>query len=201
MSDMNGQIESGKPTLDSLFAEIETDGPTTQTERRAAGGDVVEKLRYSHEAMIDLIITDPWISQGKIAKTFGYTESWVCLVMQSDAFQSKLAERKNDLVDPIIRATIEERFRAMLTKSLEILQEKLSRPTDKISDSTVLKAIELGAKAMGIGGNAPPPPPAVDRLEKLAERLLILQPANNLKLVEGVTIEQEVDIGGQQETS
>lgn len=45
-----------------------------------------------------------------------------------------------------------------------------------MSDQIVIKAVELGAKALGVGGNAPPPPPpAADHLAQLATRLIALQ--------------------------
>ena len=51
--------------------------------------------------------------------------------------------------------------------------EKLAQPASQIPDALVTKAIELGAKSLGLGGNAPPPSPvqATDRLDRLADRL------------------------------
>ena len=127
--------------------------------------------------MIDQIIANPGVHQNALASTFGYTPAWVSLVISSDAFQERLVERKDELVDPVIRATIEERFKALVNRSLEVLQEKLAMPTSTISDNLALRAAELGAKALGIGGNAPPPPPSLpaDHLERLAHRLVALQ--------------------------
>lgn len=140
-------------------------------------GKAIQKVRYTHDGMIDLIVENPAISQGELAATFGYTPGWVSLVMSSDAFKERLEERRAELVDPAIRATIEERFKAMTTRSLEVLQEKLAQDAHQIPDNLVLKALELGAKGLGIGGNAPPPAPrdGGNRLEALAERLLALQ--------------------------
>jgi hypothetical protein len=135
----------------------------------------IDKLRYSHEAMIDLIVGNPWISQNEIAARFGYTPGWVCQVFASDAFQAKLAQRRDEIVDPALKATIKERFQALVLRSLEVLQEKLSKP--QISDNVAIRAAELGAKALGLGGHAAPeaPRPAVDRLNELAGRLIELQ--------------------------
>ncbi len=51
--------------------------------------------------------------------------------------------------------------------------EKLDAPV--VSDQVVLKAVELGAKAMGVGGNAAPVVPQGDHLSRLADRLIALQ--------------------------
>ena len=133
----------------------------------------VAKLRYSHEDMIDWIITHPGISQNDLAARYGYSPSWISNVMASDAWKSRFAARRAELVDPTLALSLNERFAAVTEKSLERLLEKLSAP--QVSDNTVLKAVELGARASGIGGNAPPPPPAGDHLAVLAARLIELQ--------------------------
>lgn len=143
------------------------------------GKPAIAKVSYTHADMIDFIIMNPGVKQGEIARRYGYTESWVSLVMSSDAFKSALAARKSELVDPTILATINERFDAMTKRSLERLMEKLDAP--QVSDAVVLKAVELGAKALGVGGNAAPvqTAPAADHLERLAERLVALQTKGN----------------------
>ncbi len=111
----------------------------------------IAKIRYSHDAMIDQIVANPWVSQGELAQMFGYTEGWVSQVIASDAFQGRLAERKDALIDPTIRATLEERFKAMANSSLQILLSRLNDPNNKVSDETALKAAEIAAKALGMG--------------------------------------------------
>lgn len=148
-------------------------------EFEAAKKPQIRKLRYSHEAMVELIITNPWISQNEIAAIFGRTPPWISIVMNSDAFKARLEERREELVDPTLRVSIKERFTAALTRSLERLQEKLEQPS--VPDNLILRSIEVGAKGLGVGGFAPtalpaaPPPPTGDRLVILADRLLALQ--------------------------
>lgn len=131
------------------------------------------KLRYSHEDMIDFIIMTPGCTQRALAARYGYTEGWISNVMASDAWKSRFAARRAELVDPTLAMSINERFTAMTEKSLERLMDKLSAPA--VSDNVVLRAAELGARAMGVGAHAPPPPPAGDHLAVLATRLLDLQ--------------------------
>ena len=135
----------------------------------------IQKVRYSHDAMIDLIIGNPWIHQNQLAAHFGYSPAWISVVMATDMFKAKLAQRREEVIDPELKATLEERFRAVVTKSLQVLQQKLEAPS--VPDNLVLRAVELGAKALGMGGNAPPAPPsyAPDHLNSLASRLLALQ--------------------------
>ena len=135
-------------------------------------GAVVKHLRYTHDAVIDAIIENPSISQNNLAAIFGYTPGWISQVMGSDAFKNKLEQRKEELVDPQIRLSLNERFNALVGRSLDVLQEKLMMPNP--DPELALRAAALGAKALGLGGNAQPVVSvhqSSDRLEKLADRL------------------------------
>ncbi|MEI6872179.1 MAG: hypothetical protein WCL08_07845 [Verrucomicrobiota bacterium] len=133
----------------------------------------VAKVGYSHKDMIDYIIANPGITQNHLASRYGYSVGWVSTVMASDAWQSAMAARRAEICDPVLVATVEERFRGITLLSLERLKQKLEAPA--VSDNVVLKAVELGAKAMGVGGNAPAAPPGQDHLAQLANRLIELQ--------------------------
>lgn len=137
----------------------------------------IQRVSYTHDGMIDLIIANPIISQNQLAAHFGYTAAWVSRIIASDSFQSRLAERKDELVDPTIKATIEEGFKALVVRSMEILQEKLNKPASSIPDNLALRTLELGTRAAGYGareGGAPPSSSEGD-IEKLAGRLVALQ--------------------------
>lgn len=133
----------------------------------------VAKVGYSHKDMIDFIIANPGVTQNALAARYGYSVGWVSNVMASDAWQSAMAARRSEICDPVLVATVEERFRGVTMLSLQRLQQKLEAP--QVSDQVVLRAVELGAKALGVGGNAPPPPPQGDHLAALANRLIELQ--------------------------
>jgi hypothetical protein len=88
----------------------------------------------------------------------------------------------------------------MTEKSLEVLQAKLSEANvGSIPDNLVLRAAELGAKALGIGGNAPPAPAAIplDHLEGLAGRLMALQ--SRVQAGSGQTLEGQATLVGSGE--
>lgn len=134
----------------------------------------VAKVRYTHDAMVDLLIMEPGISQAKIAHHFGYTQAWVCTIMASDAFQVRLASRRHELVDPSILSTIEERYKALAEVSVTKLIEHMNRPAVEVDPEILIKAAALGAKSLGIGGHAAPQQVKVDpdqRLNMLAEKL------------------------------
>lgn len=112
----------------------------------AAGA--IARVKYSHDAMIDLMIENPAISQGELAAKFGYTQAWVSRICNSDAFLARLAQRKADLIDPTVAASIEEKLRALASASLDVVLEKvtLTRNPD-----LALNAAKLSTTALGFG--------------------------------------------------
>lgn len=182
------------PEVDAMLAEMAKDGQAALDRVGRGGVPSVRppKIRYTHEGMADLILENPWISQNQLAAHFGYSPAWISTIITSDAFQALLAARRQELVDPELRLTLEERFRALTTQSLKVLQEKLARPADQVSDQLVLRAAELGAKSLGIGAHAPPPPPPnpAEYLPAVAERLLRLQGRQPSQPIEDATVVQ-----------
>lgn len=165
---------------DALLSEMAQAGQTRRPTQLISGSISTArrpKMRYSHQAMVDMIVENPAISQNEIAAAFGRTPGWISTIVTSDAFQCMLAARKAELIDPELVLSHRERFNALTTRSLQVLQEKLSGPAASIPDNLVLRAVELGAKSLGIGGHAPPPaaPNPAEYLPAVAERLMRLQ--------------------------
>lgn len=108
----------------------------------------LQKLRYSHEAMADLLLAQPMISQGQVAAYFGYSQGWVSQVINSDAFQAYLSTRKAEIVDPVLTASVEERMKSLAMRSLDVLHEKLALEPKA---DTALKSLEITTRALGYG--------------------------------------------------
>jgi len=161
-------------TADDVLAEIAQEGQPA-TAAPAARRVEIQKVRYSHEDCVGRILAEPGISQGELARIYGYSQTWMSIIINSDAFQARLAERRAELVDPVLQATINDRLRAVTVRSLEVLAEKLSKPADAISDKLAIEAASFGARSMGLGAAAAPAPQATDHLAALAHRLLDLQ--------------------------
>lgn len=132
--------------MDATDLFIASQSPPLEPALNEAGG--IARVRYTHDAMIDLVIANPAISQNTIAAHFGYSVGWVSRIFNSDAFQARLAQRKSDLVDPSLVLTIEEKLRALAGRSLDIVQEKLDQtPTF----DNAFQVLELSTKALGYG--------------------------------------------------
>lgn len=117
----------------------------------------IKKVRYTHDAIIDTIIVDPAISQRDLARQFGFTEAWMSIIINSLSFQERLAERKGELVDPKITASIEARVDALAKRALDRLMDRVEAKNGiGMKDSDLIAAAKLGVGNRNI---APPPPP------------------------------------------
>jgi len=64
------------------------------------------------------------------------TQSWISLIINSDAFQAALAKRRDEVISPELRATVEERLRTLIVESSKVLHRNLLiRPVPRISPS------------------------------------------------------------------
>lgn len=155
------------PEGEELFADL-LNAPAERPQKVLARG-----LNYSHDAMIDEIIVNPAITQNELAKKFGYSVSWISQVINSDAFNERLAARKAELKDPVLVASMEEQFKGILARGLEITREKLESPD--VSDNFVLRTMELSTRALGYGAKKADNPGAPTATEEG-----LLQLSNNL---------------------
>lgn len=113
-----------------------------------SAANAVARVNYTHDAMIDLLIANPMISQNELAAHFGYSVPWVSRIRNSDAFLARLAERKATIVDPSLVLSVEEKLRAIVDKSADIIMDKLEKTQ---SADLALKALDLGGKLAGYG--------------------------------------------------
>ena len=154
----------------------------------------IAKVSYTHLDMIDYMLCNPACSLRDLAVRYGYTIGWISNVRASDAWKAAFAKRRAEMTDDVVEGTIRERMEGLTMLSLERLQEKLSAPV--VSDNVVLKAVELGARGMGLGSDAPSSQiPAADHLAQLANRLIDLQ--TQVRKRPGAVVEGEFSDNGE----
>lgn len=112
----------------------------------------VAKVRYSHQAMIDMLIANPSIKQAELASAFGYTQSWISQIIGSDAFQAALGQRRAELINPVLVQSIEERLRGLAFQATEVIAEKLEATRNP---ELAIQALSISAKALGFGARGP----------------------------------------------
>lgn len=124
-------------------------------ESTASAADALQRVRYRHDALIDIVIANPQVSQNELANHFGFSVGWLSRVMCSDAFQMRLAQRRSEIVEPGLLLTFEERLRGLAQRSIDLLAERLEATDDEGNNiaptDVVFKALELSSKALGYG--------------------------------------------------
>lgn len=134
--------------LEDVFDAPALPSPATMYESPANVAGGVDKVSYTHLDMIDFILTNPAVSQKELAQRYGYTQGWVSRILSSDAFRAMYSKRKTEMVDPIVAQELDERFRALAMRSIDVVMEKLdSAPT---LDGG-LKALEVAGRLAGYG--------------------------------------------------
>jgi len=121
----------------------------------ASAANALERVRYTHDAMIDIVIAKPDVTQNTLAEYFGYSVGWISRIFCSDAFQARLAVRRGEVITPGLLSTFEERLKVLATVSLDLVLEKLEH-RDPITGEgpdigTIFKALEIGTKSLGYG--------------------------------------------------
>lgn len=108
------------------------------------GAIQIKSVRWHHDRIIDFILAHPTApTQAEIAAHFGFTQSWISIIINSDAFRHRLEERKAELVDPVIAASIEERLNALAKRSLDKLLDRLDSGVP-VSNSDLVAMAKLG---------------------------------------------------------
>lgn len=109
-------------------------------------GQAVVKTSFAHEPIIDLMIARPRIQQKELAEKFGYSVGWMCRLINSDAFQARLAERREALVDPGLARRLNARLEGLTLQAVDTLARKL--------DATDSAELALESLGLAVGGLA-----------------------------------------------
>lgn len=166
-----------------------SDSSSNQVDRTHNGDG---KASFSYEKLADTLIINPRLSGKELSALFGYSETWLSIIIHSDAFKVVMQRRKGDLVDPILRASLEDHYKALAARSCHVLMDKLSAPVHVISDELALRAAALGAQMFKAAPVLPQVPES--SIDKLADRLIALQQGlrgttlQTTEVIEGTTV-------------
>ncbi len=110
-----------------------------------------------YETIIDLRIANPEMSQRQMAMTLGKSESWLSLVINSDAFKAQYEKRRAEH-SKRIGDLAESRLHQVATKALDRLAETLDKK--ELKPEFVLDATDTLFARLGYGGKQPNVAPA-----------------------------------------
>lgn len=112
----------------------------------------IQKLNHRHDAIAEWLIANPDKTLGECAATFGYTQSWLSIIVNSDAFravyEAKLGEYHDERIVPL-----RDKVHGIANRAVEKLGVSLDAATDPdfildVADK-MLNRLGYGAKASG----------------------------------------------------
>lgn len=171
---------SGESSLEQLLTE------QWQQKQEATVGpapvpSTAVALPFTTDGMVQFLLEHPGMTHQQYGAAFGRGSGWFASVLASAAFQRALDPVRHLIVDPSISATLDERFKALALQGLSVLQVRLD--SKECGDQTVLKAVELGLKASGLGAIAAPPAPVEAPVgpEAIAARIMEAMATSKLR--------------------
>lgn len=135
---------------------------------------------YSPQLMVQLMVDNPAWGHADFARHFGRSLGWFSSVLASQAFQDALDPVRHLIADPSLTASMEERFRALSLRAVGVLQDKLESPN--VQEFLVLKAAEIGVKALGLGSRpaeVPALPSPKNSSESVADKIMAAMDARD----------------------
>lgn len=129
-------------------------GRTGGEQTAVAESNAIAKVGWTHDAIIDVIVARPEVTQTELCAEFGYTQGWMSRVINSDAFQHRLSERKAELVNPVVTQGLNEKLRAISSRSADVILDALDVPNPP--KALAVEALRVSARAAHYGARQTP---------------------------------------------
>lgn len=164
------------------------------TESIASAKPTIDKVRYTHEALLQFLLANPTVSQGQLAKEFGFTQAWISIIINSDAFQYKLKQRQDEMFKDAVIITLRDKMVGTAHLALDKLGQKLEIAQD-IND--ISDAADMLLRNMGYG-NKTAPAPIIQNNVFIANRAALAESRRLLHLASSRS-PQEVEVKSEVE--
>jgi len=92
-------------------------------------GANLSKLSITHDMIMDWMLQNPGQTLAMCAQEFGYTVAWISMIVNSDLFQERLAQRRQE-IDTLVHADIPTRMRGVAAQALEKIARHVSTTED-----------------------------------------------------------------------
>lgn len=114
----------------------------------------IQKVSIKHDAILDYLLVHPADKLGDVAAVFGVSQAWLSVIIHSDAFKAKLAEKNSECFSTTI-LPLREQLMGVAQVGVEKLGEAMenaSTVSDKqfIADTTdsILKNLGYSPKSV-----------------------------------------------------
>jgi hypothetical protein len=145
------------------------------------------------DELVQWLVEHPWASHAQIGAAFGKNAAWFASVLVTERFLQALEPHREEVQNPHVTSSMEQRFQALLIRSMDVVQTKMS-----VGGGDALLAAKIFTKALGYGGlgyKVPPPKEEekVVTLEDLASRLTGMVAVRNAGEVSDVVPKESPD--------
>lgn len=140
---------------------------------KEASGQLIATLSHVHEAIIAYMINFPQHGLREIATYFGYSQSWISQLINSDLFKSALRERQMEHFSKLQTSLTEKLEIAAhigLERTITALEESNDPKFVKDATSDILNKLGFGAKSS----------PAAVKVEGQGNNVLVVTDAGTL---------------------
>lgn len=110
----------------------------------------IKRVEDWHDSLIEFLMLNPTVVQRDIARHFNVSYSWMSMVLNSDLFKERLAERRERHATLVSRTVI-DRVQSVAEQSLDELSRRLDEDPEKLPTGEVRETASLALKSLGIG--------------------------------------------------
>jgi hypothetical protein len=153
------------------------------------------RVSYRHRAIARWLLANPDRALGECAAHFGYSQAWLSIIVNSDAFQALIAQLQDEADDAVI-ATVPDKLRACADMALDkvltsVENADVGNPIDR---EFVRGTADMALHRLGYAPRRDAPPALAPQVQYntviLADRQLVEQ--TRQKLLERSAPETEV---------
>jgi hypothetical protein len=114
----------------------------------------IKAMRPRHEAILNWIVANPERSMGECAAEFGVSRSWLSIIVNSQAFRDRMAERQEDVFTEVV-VPLRDKMAGVAHRAYERLSEKVEVEGDT---KTLLEIADKTAHRLGYAPTRGPEP-------------------------------------------
>lgn len=109
----------------------------------------IAKVSLQHEALMDLMLQNPFATLKQLSELTGYTVPWISVITNSDAFKCELKRRRGDIEEDVsndITAHLRATAITTLSKTMELVEKSTDLEAVSKTNTEILQALGFGPK-------------------------------------------------------
>lgn len=157
----------------------------------------VKGLSIRHEAILEFLMANPTAKLGDVAVRFQVSQAWLSVIMHSDAFRAKLAERQDESFGAVV-LPLREKLMGVAHQAVDKLGEAIENASAATEKQFIADTADKLLKNLGYSPKSGPIVQqnvqqnyySVDK-ETLADAREKMRGASTPKVIEGETVVTE----------